>query len=154
MEVKTIWWYTVQGGGHERMEYECIVAGETQVNSLNDFSWTYRRHWHDGLVALPQMWMVWWDHGDVTSEWNNPTRLGCGVKVSCSRATCYQQSFFKFSSQFSPVIADQYLFIFVKLEEDNICLFYNFPFRQTHHYVLRSLAIVKLVPIYIQVCRY
>ena len=27
-----------------------------------------------------------------------------------------------------PVIADQYLFIFVKLEEDNICLFYNLPF--------------------------
>ena len=31
---------------------------------------------------------------------------------------------------FSPVIADQYLFIFVKLEEDNICLFYNFPLGQ------------------------
>ena len=49
-----------------------------------------------------------------------------------------------FSSQFSPVIADQYLFIFVKLEEDNICLFYNFPFGQTRRYVLTSLAIVKL----------
>ena len=32
-----------------------------------------------------------------------------------------------FLPNFSPVIADQYLFIFVKLEEDNICLFYNFP---------------------------
>ena len=33
---------------------------------------------------------------------NKPTRHGCGVKVSCLRATCYQQSFFKFSSQFFP----------------------------------------------------
>ena len=49
------------------------------------------------------------------------------------------------SPNFSPVIADQYLFIFVKLEEDNICLFYNLPFGQTHRYVLTSLAIVKLV---------
>ena len=49
------------------------------------------------------------------------------------------------SPNFSPVIADQYLFIFVKLEEDNICLFYNFPFGQAHRYVLTSLAIVKLV---------
>ena len=53
--------------------------------------------------------------------------------------------FFKFSSLFSPVIADQYLFIFFKLEEDNICLFYNFPFRLTRHYVLTSLATVKLI---------
>ena len=65
----------------------------------------------------------------------------------------------KFSSSFlpnfSPVITDQYLFIFVKLEEDNICLFYNFPFRKTHRYVLTSLVIVKLVLVcYGQVCRY
>src|ERR1700722_3843052 len=46
---------------------------------------------------------------------------------------------------FSPAIADQYLFIFFKLEEDNICLFYNLPFDQTRHYVLVSLAIVKLI---------
>ena len=58
VEVKTIWWYRVQGGGHERMKHEGIAAGETQaglVNSLIDLSWTYRRHWN-GLVALtPKM---------------------------------------------------------------------------------------------------
>ena len=60
-----------------------------------------------------------------------------------------------FLPNFSPVIADQYLFIFVKLEEDNICLFYNFPFGQTHRYVLTSLVIVKLVLVYYgQVCHY
>ena len=52
---------------------------------------------------------------------------------------------FEVLPNFSPVIADQYLFIFVKLEEDNICLFYNLPFGQAHRYVLTSLAIVKLV---------
>ena len=50
-----------------------------------------------------------------------------------------------FLPNFSPVIADQYLFIFVKLEEDNICLFYNLPFGQAHRYDLTSLAIGKLV---------
>ena len=60
-----------------------------------------------------------------------------------------------FLPNFSLVIADQYLFIFVKLEEDNICLFYNSLFGQTHRYVLTSLAIVKLVLVcYGQVCRY
>jgi len=44
---------------------------------------------------------------------------------------------------FCPVIADQYLFIFVKLE-DNICLFYNFPFGQTCRYVLTSPSTMKL----------
>ena len=39
------------------------------------------------------------------------------------------------SPNFSPVIADQYLFIFDKLEEDNICLIYNLPFGQAHRYV-------------------
>ena len=63
--------------------------------------------------------------------------------------------FSSFLPNFSPVIADQYLFIFVKLEEDNICLFYNFPFGQTHRFVLPSLAIVKLILIcHRQVCRY
>ena len=49
---------------------------------------------------------------------------------------------------FSLVIADQYLFIFLKLEEDNIFLFYNFPFGKTHRYVLTSLATVKLILVY------
>ena len=58
VDVKTIWWYKVQGGSHERMKREGIAVDETQdglVNSLSDFSWTYRRHW-SGLVALtPRM---------------------------------------------------------------------------------------------------
>ena len=45
----------------------------------------------------------------------------------------------------SPVIVDQYLFIFVKLEEDNIFLFYNLPFGRTCRYILASLATVKPV---------
>ena len=52
---------------------------------------------------------------------------------------------FECSPNFSPVISDQYLFIFVKLEEDSICFFYNLPFGQAHRYVLTSLAIGKLV---------
>ena len=55
-----------------------------------------------------------------------------------------------FLPNFSPIIADQYIFIFVKLEEDNIRLFYNFPFGQARRYVLMSLATVKLVLVYME----
>ena len=129
MEVKTIWGYKVQGGGHENMENECIAVGETQVNSLIDFSWTYRRHWHDGLVALtPNMdgvmepwWYYWW------MEQPDPTRMQ-SESVMFKSDLLPTKFFSSFLPNFSAVIADQYLFIFVKLEEDNICLFYNLPF--------------------------
>jgi len=89
--------------------------------------------------------MVWKTNGEMTGERNNPTQINNGyeVKVSRSRATCYHK-FFKFFPFFSPVISDQYLFIFVKLEEDNICILYNLPFGQTCRYVLTSLATMKL----------
>ena len=82
----------------------------------------------------------------MTGEQNNPTRLnhGDGVKVSCSRRPTTNKIFQVFFP-FSPVIADQYLFIFVKLEEDNICFFYNPPFGWICRYILASLATVKLV---------
>ena len=35
VEVKTIWWYRVQGGSHERMKGEGIVADETQAGLVN-----------------------------------------------------------------------------------------------------------------------
>jgi len=31
VKVKTIWWYKVQGGGHERMKCEGIVVDESQA---------------------------------------------------------------------------------------------------------------------------
>ena len=94
--------------------------------------------------------MVMWPVNETTQP-NMDAKWKCHVqerpatnKVSSS-----------FLPNFSPVIADQYLFIFVKLEEDNICLFYNLPFGQTHRYVLTSLAIVKLVLVCRgQVCGY
>ena len=45
---------------------------------------------------------------------------------------------FEVLPKFSPVISDQYLFIFDKLEEDNICLIYNLPFGQAHRYVFNE----------------
>ena len=63
--------------------------------------------------------------------------------------------FFKFSSHFSPVIADQYLFIFDKLEEDNICLVCNFPFGQTYCLVFSEPSISETRScLGGQVCRY
>ena len=146
MEVKTIWWYKVQGGSHERMERKCIAVDETQVNFLSDFSWTYQRHWNE-LVALTlkNVWyggpMVIWPMNRITQpdsimvmEWK------CHVQEQPTTNEVIEVFFL-----FSPIIANRYLFIFIKLEEDNICLFYNLPFGQAHRYVLTSLAIGKLV---------
>ena len=77
---------------------------------------------------------------------NETTQPDCGTEEKCHvQERPATIKVFLIFPNFSPVIADQYLFIFVKLEEDNICLFYNLPFGQTHRYVLTSLAIVKLV---------
>ena len=63
--------------------------------------------------------------------------------------------FFKFSLHFSPVIANQYLFIFDKLEEDNICLVYNFPFGQTCGFVFSEPSVNETRScLGVQVCRY
>ena len=125
VEVKTIWWYKVQGGGHERMKRQGIAADEMLaglVNSLSDFSWTYRRHWN-GLVALTPIWMVRRTNGDMTGERNNPTQLNHGdeVKVSCSRATCYHKVIYPFS-HFPQTLLTNTSYFFNKPEEDNICL--------------------------------
>ena len=86
--------------------------------------------------------MVWQTNGD--DQWTEQPNPAWIQKESVMfKSDLLPIKFFKFSSQFSPVITDQYLFIFVKLEEDNICLFYNFPFGKTCRYVLASLAIVK-----------
>ena len=50
---------------------------------------------------------------------------------------------------FSPVITDQYLFIFVKLKEDNIFLFYNPPFGRTCRYILANLVTMKLILVHL-----
>ena len=84
--------------------------------------------------------MVMWPVNETTQP-DSGTEWKCHVQ---ERLATNKDSL-SFLPNFSPVIADQYLFIFVKLEEDNICLFYNLPFGQTHRYVLTSLAIVKLV---------
>ena len=99
--------------------------------------------WSDGTMV---MWPV-----NGTTQPDSDAERKCHVQERL--ATNKVSS--SFLPNFSPVIADRYLFIFVKLEEDNICLFYNFPFGKTHHYVWPSLAIVKLVLVcHGQVCRY
>ena len=90
----------------------------------------------DGVAKTMVMWPV-----NETTQPDLDTEWKCHVQ---ERLATNKDSL-SFLPNFSPVIADQYLFIFVKLEEDNICLFYNFPFGQTHRYVLTSLAIVKLI---------
>ena len=120
------------------------------LNSLDDFSWTYRWHW-DGLVALTPKArrdggpMVIWPMNGITQpdsimvmEWK------CHAQEQPTTNKVLPVFF-----PFSPVISDQYLSIFVKLE-DNICLFYNFPFGKTYHYVLVSPATVKLVLVWVE----
>ena len=143
MEVKTIcdiWfrvavmkgWRIMYGSGWDTVDSFWTTSLEHMATLM----------WWIGSITpnMDGMARPWW-----CDRWmKQPNPMWYGGKVSCSRATCYHQSLWV-SPNFSPVIADQYLFIFVKLEEDNICLFYNLPFGQAHRYVLTSLAIGKLV---------
>ena len=52
--------------------------------------------------------------------------------------------FFNFFSHFPPIIADQYLFIFDKLAEDNICLVYNIPFWKTYRFVFSEPSVSEI----------
>ena len=63
----------------KRMECECIATGDTQVNSLNDFSWTYRRHWRwIGSVNPKDGWcdgpMVIWPVNGTTQPGSDAER--------------------------------------------------------------------------------
>ena len=103
----------------------------------------------DGLVALTP------DMDGVTDQWwrpmNGTTQPSMDAEGKChvQERLATNKAFFKFSSQFSPVIVDQYLFIFVRLDEDNICLFYNPPFGRTCRYILASLVTMKLVLVHL-----
>ena len=140
LEVKTIWRHKVQEWRSWKMKVEGIAVDEALtgfvVSQLNDFSWTCRRHW-DGLVALTPKdgWCErpmagWLVNGIIQPNSIMVMKWKCHVEEKL--ATINSSSFFPFS----PVIADQYLFIFVELEEDNICLFYNYPFGQTYCYLI------------------
>ena len=138
MEVKTVWWYKVKGGSHERMECKCIAVGETHVNSLSDFSWTYRWHWHDGLVALtPNLdgVMDQWRY-DQWMEQPNPTRMR-------SESVMFKSDLLpiKFLQVFFPIFPQSLL--------TSTSLFLSSLWRITYacsiRYVLTGLAIVKLV---------
>jgi len=43
MELKTILWYKVQGGNHEKMERKCIVVDETVVGKSIQYRMTLSR---------------------------------------------------------------------------------------------------------------
>ena len=101
----------------------------------------------DGLVALTLkmdgvMDQWWWPV-------NGTTQPGMDAEGKCHVQERLATIKWFIPFPIFPVIADQYLFIFVKLEEDNICLFYNPPFRRTCRYILASLATVKLVLVHL-----
>ena len=95
------------------------------LNILAKLIWTGSINPMDGTV---DQWWRWMENP-------NPTQSRWWSDSVTFKSDLLPIEFFKFSSHFSLVVADQYLFIFDKLEEDNICLVYNFPFRQTCHFV-------------------
>ena len=105
-----------------------IPATLTWIGSVNP-----KYGWRDGPMVIWPVNRITQPNSNMEWKCHVQERLATN-KVSSS-----------FLPNFSPIIVDQYLFIFIKLEEDNICLFYNSPFRETHHYVLTSLETVKLV---------
>ena len=87
----------------------------------------------------------WYDNHQV----DNPTQIFTVTKWKChvQERLATNKVSSSFLSNFSPVIANQYLFIFIKLEEDNICLLYNSTLQVNPSLCnfLMSLAKVKLI---------
>ena len=86
-------------------ENEGLWVFQKDKYSLDDFSWTYQRHW-DELAALTQNQ----SEGMMNHryEWNvkkitQPKWSRWWSEVSCSRATCYRKICVHFP-KFSPVI--------------------------------------------------
>ena len=133
-EVKTTWGYKVQDGGHENMEDEYVAVDETQVNPLSDFSWTYQRHCHDGLVALtPNIDGVmgpWWS--DRWMEQPNPTRMW-SESVMFKSDLLPTKFFSSFLPNFSPVIAAQ---IIIQPK--------GWWLHQNHQFALRRLSVLRI----------
>jgi len=139
-------WLTKQGSWMAVMKMKVYGILKDEF-WLNDFSWTCRWHWNE-LVALTQNKVMdgmidqWYDNHQA----NNPTQIVTVMKWKCHvqerPATKSVLPLFPFSL----VVADQYLFIFIKLEEDNICLLYNSTIwvNPSLCHVLTSLAKVKL----------
>ena len=90
--------------------------------------------WYEGPMVIWPVNRIAQPDSIMMMEWN------CHVQEWPATNEVIQVFF-----PFPQVIADWYLFIFVKLEEDNIWLFYNFPFGKTCRCVLISLATVKLI---------
>ena len=117
-----------RNGGHEN---EGLLYCRGWGFELNDFSWTYQRYWSE-LIALTQNkvmdGMIDQCCDNHQAEWPNTHSHSDEVKVSCSRVTCYHKVFTAFSHFPQSFMTSTSLF-FIKLEEDNILLLYNFILR-------------------------
>ena len=144
MEVKTICdiWFrvTVMNGWRIMYGSGWDTVDSFWTNSLKHMATLMR--WIGSITPnMDGMARPWW-----CDRWmKQPNLIVVRRKSVMFKSDLLPSKFSLVSPNFSPVIVDQYLFIFVKLEEDNICLFYNLPFGQAHRYDLTSLAIGKLV---------
>ena len=131
--------------------------------SWKDGVWMYCSGWDTGesskrlLLNIPTT-LTWWigsvnpkcgwcDGPMVMWPVNGTTQPDSNAKWKChvQEWLATKKVFSSFLPNFPQSLLTSTSLFFVKLEDDNICLFYKLPFEQTHRYVLTSLAIVKLV---------
>ena len=133
--ISVLWWVE-QGELSDSLEH--ITTLTWWIGSITpDMDGVGRPWWSDRWMKQPSLTCMW----NESVMFKSDLLLTKFLQVSFP---IFPQSLLTSTSLF-----------FVKLEEDNICLFYNLPFGWTHRFVLTSLAMVKLVlACHGQVCRY
>ena len=120
-------WLDIAMFRDECHENEGLWVLQKDEYSLDEFSWTYRWHW-DKLAALTQNQsegMMNHRYEWTVKNITQPKIHDDGVKVSCSRATCYHKFFCYFPQIFLDHLSTNTSLFFNKLEEDKILLIYN-----------------------------
>ena len=108
-------------------ENEGLWVLQKDEYSLDDFSWTYWRHW-DELEVLTQNrseGMMNHRYEWTVKKITQPKQSRWWSEVSCSRATYYRKKFCSLSQNFLDHLSTNTSLFFNNLEEDNIFLIYN-----------------------------
>ena len=113
-------------------ENEGLWVLQKDEYSLDDFSWTYRRHWDD-LVTLTQNLsegMMNHRYEWTINKITQPKIHDDWVKVSYSRVTYYHKVLCSLSQIFPGHFSTSTSLFFNKIKEDIICLIYNSTLRE------------------------
>ena len=131
-------WHYIAMFRDDCYENEGLWVLQKDENSLDDFSWTYQRHWNE-FVALTQNrseGMMNHRYEWTVKKITQPKSHDDGMKVSCSRATCYHKVFCYFSQIFPNHCWPIPLYFLTRLSRVTYAWSIIWPFEWIHRYLI------------------